>query len=142
MLSGLIAAWLLVAPGVVSQTSPIGLWETRSDATGEAQSLVRIYESEGKLFGRIERLLVSDGAPDTCVACKDDRKGQPLVSLVIIRNLTKSGDQYKGGDILDPENGKVYRCTLRLDASGSRMTVRGYIGFSLFGRSQTWRRVE
>ncbi|MGE3345748.1 MAG: DUF2147 domain-containing protein, partial [Vicinamibacterales bacterium] len=142
MLPGLIAALLLVGPGPLPQPSPIGLWETRSDATGEAQSLVRIYESGGKLFGRIERLLVSDGVPDTCVACKDERKGQPLLSLVIIRNLTASGDQYKGGDILDPENGKVYRCTLRLDASGSRLTVRGYIGISLFGRSQTWRRIE
>lgn len=134
----------LLVTGVPAQQTltPVGVWKTVSDATGETQSHVRIYESGGKLFGRVERVLVTKGVPDTCVKCTDDRKGHPLVSLVILRNMVKSGNEYKGGDILDPENGKVYRCILKLDGSGDRLTVRGYIGISLFGRSQVWHRIE
>jgi uncharacterized protein (DUF2147 family) len=129
-------------PAVPHSTSPIGLWQTISDKTGQATGLVRVYEEGGRLFARVERVLVTEGVPSTCERCRDERKGQPLVGLLIMRNMKKDGDQYKGGDILDPEDGKVYRAKLKLDSTGNRLTVRGYIGISLFGRSQTWRRVE
>jgi uncharacterized protein (DUF2147 family) len=74
--------------------------------------------------------------------CRDERKGQKLVGLLIVRNMKKDGDGYTGGDVLDPENGKVYRGKIKLDSTGTRLTLRGYVGISLFGRSQTWRRVE
>jgi uncharacterized protein (DUF2147 family) len=123
--------------------SPIGVWQTVSDKTGQVTSLVRVYEDHSLLFARVEKVLVTDkGVPDTCTLCRDERKGQPLVGLIIMRNMKHDDDEYNGGDILDPENGKVYRAKIKLDASGTRLTVRGYIGISLFGRSQTWRRVE
>ena len=122
--------------------SPIGYWQTISDVTGQPQSIVQIYESHGKLFARVDKVLVTDGVPATCVKCRDDRKGTPLVGLVIMRNMRHAGDDYRDGDILDPESGKVYRCRMTLDVTGQRLTVRGYIGISLFGRSQVWHRVS
>jgi uncharacterized protein (DUF2147 family) len=137
----LAAAVAQVAP-VATMTSPVGTWQTISDVTGQPQSIVRVYEERGVLFAKIERVLVTDGVPSTCVKCRDERKGQPLVGLVIMRNMKAGRDEYAGGDILDPESGKVYRCKVTLDPTGQRLTVRGYIGISLFGRSQTWRRVQ
>jgi len=122
--------------------SPIGYWQTISDVTGQPQSIVQIYERRGRLFARVDRVLVTDGVPATCVKCRDDRKGTPMVGLVIMRNMRHAGDDYRDGDILDPESGKVYRCRLTLDVTGQRLTVRGYIGFSLFGRSQIWHRMS
>ena len=123
--------------------SPIGVWQTVSDKTGQVTSLVRIYDERGLLFARVEKVLVKEkGVPDTCTLCRDERKGQPLVGLIIMRNMKADGGEYNGGDVLDPENGKVYRARMKLDSTGTRLTLRGYIGISLFGRSQTWRRVE
>jgi uncharacterized protein (DUF2147 family) len=125
-----------------SPLSPIGYWQTVSDVTGQPQSVVQIYESGGKLFARVEKVLVTDGVPATCEKCRDDRRGQALVGLVIMRNMRHAGNDYRDGDILDPESGKVYRCRMTLDVTGQRLTVRGYIGISLFGRSQVWHRVS
>ena len=130
------------APAVSPPATPIGLWQTVSDKTGEVTSLVRIYEESGRLFGRVERVLVTEGVPETCTKCKDERTGQKLVGLLIMRNMKKDGDYYRGGDVLDPENGKVYHGWIKLDSTGTRLTMRGYVDISLFGRSQTWRRVE
>jgi uncharacterized protein (DUF2147 family) len=120
--------------------SPIGLWKTIDDATGSPRALVRIYEQDGKLFGQIEK--VFDAQPDNqvCTACKDDRKNQSIIGLIIVRNIVQLGHEYGGGDILDPESGSVYRCKMHLEAAGSRLMVRGYIGFSFLGRSQSWQR--
>ena len=121
--------------------SPIGYWQTVSDVTGRPQSVVQIYESRGRLFARVDKVLVTDGVPATCVKCRDDRKGTPLVGLIIMRNMRNAGDDYRDGDILDPESGKVYRCWMTLDVTGQRLTIRGFIGISLFGRSQVWHRI-
>ena len=121
--------------------SPVGYWQTVSDVTGQPQSVVKVYEDSGRLFARVERVLVTEGVPSTCVKCRDERKGQPLAGLVIMRNMRKGDKDYRGGDILDPESGKVYRCRMTLDATGQRLTIRGYIGISLFGRSQIWHRM-
>lgn len=134
--------WLVAqgAPAAAMPPSPIGYWQTVSDVTGQPQSVVKIYEDNGRLFARVERVLVTEGVPSTCVKCRDDRKGQPLAGLIIMRNMRKAANDYRDGDILDPESGKVYRCRLTLDATGQKLTVRGFIGISLFGRSQVWHR--
>jgi uncharacterized protein (DUF2147 family) len=120
--------------------SPIGLWKTIDDSTGAARALVRIYEQDGKLFGLIEKAFDAEADSQVCAACKDDRKNQPIIGLIIIRNIERQGNAYGNGDILDPESGSVYRCKMHLEQVGTRLIVRGYIGFSLIGRSQTWQR--
>jgi len=120
--------------------SPIGLWKTVDDKTGNARAIVRIYEQGGKLFGRIEKSFTPGAENRVFDVCTDERKDQPIIGLVIIRNLQSKDGEYSGGDILDPDTGTVYRCKLHLDQDGSHLIVRGYIGISLLGRSQTWQR--
>jgi uncharacterized protein (DUF2147 family) len=142
------ALWSLVLLYAIAPTasrpddsmSPIGLWKTIDDSTGAARALVSIYEKDGKLFGRIEKVIEAKAGAEVCAACKDDRKNQPIIGLIIIRNIEQQGSGYGGGDILDPESGSVYRCKMHLEQGGTRLIVRGYIGFSLIGRSQTWQR--
>jgi uncharacterized protein (DUF2147 family) len=63
-----------------------------------------------------------------------------VIGLDIIRGLHQDGEQWSGGEILDPENGATYRCSIRVEDGGRKLVVRGYVGFSLLGRSQTWLR--
>jgi uncharacterized protein (DUF2147 family) len=120
--------------------SPVGVWKSFDDKTGKARAIVRIYEQNGKLFGRIEQSFTPGAEHRVCVPCTDERKDQPIIGLIIIRNMKRDGNEYNGGDILDPESGSVYRCKMHVEQDGSRLALRGYIGFSLLGRSQTWER--
>jgi uncharacterized protein (DUF2147 family) len=122
-------------------SSPLGLWKTFDDHTGKARGVVRIYDQGGKLFGRIEQSFTPGGETRVCKPCSDQRKDQPIIGLVIIRNMRPDRGEFAGGDILDPESGTVYRCKMHLEQAGSRLVVRGYIGFALLGRSQTWERL-
>jgi len=133
-----LAALAVCATGAALLT-PIGRWKTIDDKTGKPKAIVQVYEEKGKLYGKIEATLQPD-AKKVCDDCKDERKGQPIVGMVIMRGLTLHGDEYSGGDILDPDNGKVYRCKLRVEEKGGQLSVRGFIGFSLLGRSQVWKR--
>ncbi len=120
--------------------SPIGLWKTIDDKTGSPRAIVRIYEQDGKLYGRIERSFTPGAENRVCGVCKDERKDHPIIGLIIIRNIQSKDGEYAGGDILDPDTGTIYRCKFHLDQDGTRLIVRGYIGISLLGRSQTWQR--
>lgn len=124
--------------------SPEGLWKTLDDHTGEPRGLVRIYREGDAYFGRLEASLAPAEAEARCTACKDERKDQPVAGMMILRRLkaASDGDGFDGGDILDPESGSVYRCILHVEENGKQLNVRGYIGLSLFGRSQTWLRAE
>ena len=126
--------------GASDPSSPVGIWKTVDDKTGKARSLVRIYETDGKLFARIEQSLIPGDEARTCTKCSDDRKDQPLIGLEFMRGMTLIDGEYRGGDILDPDSGSIYRCKFRLADGGSRLKVRGFLGVSLFGRSQTWER--
>ena len=120
--------------------SPIGVWKTVDDRTGKARALVRIYRENGKLFARILESFTAGADHRVCVLCTDERKDQPIIGLLIIRNMKEDGNEYTGGDILDPESGSIYHCWMRLEQGGTRLVVHGYVGFSLLGRSQTWER--
>ena len=128
----------------VSQASPVGRWTTIDDVTGKVKSIVAIYEENGKVFGKIEEVINAD--PDNpnhvCLHCEGDLKNKPLVGLRILWDMTKDGDQWSGGRILDPHNGKIYKCTIALEDGGKKLKVRGFIGFSLLGRTQYWNRKE
>jgi uncharacterized protein (DUF2147 family) len=127
------------APAAADASSPIGVWKTFDDRTGAARAIVRIYEENGKLFGKIETSFTPGADHRVCVLCTDERKNQPIIGLIVIRNMTRTGREYTGGDILDPENGSVYHCKMHVEA-GTRLVLRGYIGISLLGRNQTWER--
>lgn len=138
-------AFAFAGAGVLAQSTPAGLWKTIDDATKKEKSLVRITDSGGVLTGKIEKLLDAEKADAVCDECTDERKNQPVVGLTIIRNVKPKPDDkdvWEGGDILDPGNGKVYKVRLKPVQGGKQLEVRGYIGMPMFGRSQTWIRVE
>ena len=121
--------------------SPTGLWSTISDRDGKPTGIVEIREVDGELVGVVRRVLV-DAADSVCDKCSDERHGQPLVGMEVLRHLRQHGDEWTGGEILDPEDGKTYRATIKLIDDGKKLVVRGYIGLPMFGRSQTWVRAE
>lgn len=126
-----------------AQTTPVGHWQTFDEKTQEVKSQVHITESDGVLSGKVEKLLRKDAKQDAvCDACTDDRKGQPMLGLEIIRGAkkTEGKDVWEGGKILDPENGKNYTLRLTPIEDGKKLEVRGSIG--PFGRTQTWVRTQ
>src|SRR5215472_7880281 len=125
-----------------SELSPVGLWKTIDDNTGKPRGLVRIMEVNGEYQGKVEKIFTAPGEdPDPkCEKCDGARRNQPVIGMTILWGLTKQGDEYQGGEILDPENGNVYRARMKLIDNGQKLDVRGFIGFSLFGRSQIWLR--
>jgi uncharacterized protein (DUF2147 family) len=143
-----IASFLVSALGLLQlaatqagsdPNSPVGLWKTIDDQTGAPRAIIRIYEQDGKLFGRIVSSFTPGAENRVCTKCKDERKNEPILGLVLIRNMKADGGEYDGGDILDPDSGSVYRCKMHVEG-GTRLIVRGYLGISLLGRSQTWQR--
>ncbi len=141
----LSASALLAAPTAVpasSLDSPVGVWKTIDDKTGKASSDVRIYEQNGTYFGRIQHVYNAADEASICDKCKDDRKNKKVLGLVVMRNMKLDNGEYRGGDILDPDTGSIYKCTFRLADQGRRLVVRGFLGFSLIGRSQTWERIK
>jgi uncharacterized protein (DUF2147 family) len=125
--------------GLVAQSTPVGLWNTISDTDGRPTAIVEILEDNGEYVGIVRGLLVPAEPEDSvCGKCSGDRKDQRIVGMEIMRHMRADGDEWSGGEILDPENGKTYRAKMKLADGGQKLIVRGYIGFSLFGRSQTW----
>jgi uncharacterized protein (DUF2147 family) len=133
-----------IAAQTSSRTSPLGRWKTVDDVTGKINSVVVIWEENGKLYGKIEKLVDPDPQdPDPrCVHCEGEMKDRPLMGLRILWGLWKDGDQWSGGKILDPDNGKTYKCYIAVEDGGKKLRVRGFIGFSLLGRTQYWLRDE
>lgn len=130
-----------VATALADSNSPAGTWKTIDDKTGRPKAIVEIIEEGGDFTGKVVQVLESPQGPHpVCKACEGERKDQPVEGMTILWNLKKSGDMWSGGQILDPENGKIYRARLRLSDSGQKLEVRGYIGVSMLGRSQVWER--
>jgi uncharacterized protein (DUF2147 family) len=137
----LVASLLLFAAVAVhAQNTPVGVWKTIDDKTGQDKSLVRISDRGGVITGRIEKLLHPSHPNPLCDRCRDERHGKPITGLVIVDGLRQDRDVWDGGKILDPQNGKIYTVRLKPVDGGSKLEVRGYIG--PFFRTQTWVRVE
>ncbi|BEV04240.1 DUF2147 domain-containing protein [Chryseobacterium gambrini] len=135
----LLLTFALSLVGVMSFAQIEGKWKTIDDETKQAKSIVEIYKKGDQYFGKITQLLIKPTNPN-CTACKDDRKNKPIQGMEIIRGLKKDGDEFTGGTITDPKTGKTYKCTIT--RSGDNLNVRGYIGLSFIGRSQTWQKVN
>ena len=124
------------------QSTIVGKWKSVDDSAGDVRSIVEVYETAGVYYGKITKIFprpteLPDPVCDKCDP-KDPRFNAKVIGMVIIRGLRESGDEYTGGDILDPEVGKVYRAKLWLE--GKELKVRGYWG--PFYRTQTWLRAD
>ncbi len=119
----------------------IGRWKTIDDETGKEKGVVEIYEMKGKIYGKIIEVLEPEHRDKKCVLCSGEDKNKPILGLTFIKGLKKDGEEYNGGQVLDPKNGKLYRCYITL-VGKDKLKVRGYVGISLFGRTQYWYRVK
>lgn len=146
--SGMVAwtgSMTLWAVSVMAQAAgPVGLWKTIDDETGKERSYVRIVDVNGELQGKVEKIFdfPGDDPQHLCDKCKGELKDKPVIGMTILWGLKEDGGVWKGGEILDPNNGKTYRCKLTPSADAKQLDVRGYIGISLIGRTQTWHRLE
>ena len=122
------------------QTDSIeGTWITTDDETGNQKSEVLIFKENGKLYGKIIKLLLPEDQGKKCINCKGKNKDQSIVGMLIINDLQLDDYSWEDGTILDPKSGKVYDCNIGFEDSNT-LKVRGYIGFSLLGRTQIWKR--
>jgi uncharacterized protein (DUF2147 family) len=132
-------ALLLLSTASSAQVAVIGKWKSIDDNTGKERSIVEIFEKGGKVFGKIMKIFPEKGEdPDPiCEECEeeDDRYKKKIIGMEIIRNMKKHGNELSEGTIMDPDNGKIYRCKIWVE--GNELKVRGYLG--PFYRTQTWR---
>jgi uncharacterized protein (DUF2147 family) len=138
--------FLLLTAFVISTTfaqknSVLGKWKSIDDDTGKEMGTVLIYEENGKIYGKVIEITKPEDRDKLCNDCAGADKDQPILGLVVIRGLKKDGHEYSGGKILDPKHGKYYKCYINLE-NENKLKVRGYIGISLFGRTQYWHRVK
>jgi uncharacterized protein (DUF2147 family) len=141
---GLVLATAAALAGV-EETTPTaaGVWQ-QVDDDGKIGALVTISEEQGVYVGRLSQLFPEPGDDPNpiCTECPGDKHNLPILGLVFIEGMKQSGLDYEDGTILDPETGKIYHASMHLSPDGTKLTVRGYIGLELFGRSQTWNRVQ
>ncbi len=140
--NALLVGLALVSPVLFAQTEPIvGHWKTIDDKTNQPKSIIRIELVDQKLQGTVVKIFTAPGdRPDpVCEQCKDHRKDKPVIGMTIMSGLKKtSSSLWEGGEILDPNNGSIYKVKLNLDAEAKVLSVRGYVGVPMVGRTQTW----
>ncbi len=138
---------LMAVVQAANAVSPTGYWKTIDDVTGKPKSILQITESGGAIYGRILKIFPSPGKDqnEVCEACTGARHNQRIVGMTIMEGLKQDAsnpNEWSGGNITDPKNGKTYRCKVTVIDGGQKLNVRGYIGAPLFGRTQTWIRVS
>jgi uncharacterized protein (DUF2147 family) len=126
-----------------AQDQIVGKWKTIDDETGQPKSIIEIYKKDGKYYGKIIQLLTDKNSDGVCRTCEGKYKDKNIIGLVILKDLVFDADdqEWEDGTIMDPKNAKEYSVYLKLEGPG-KLKVRGYIGFSLIGRTQYWYRVE
>jgi len=127
-----VLLFVLFIAFVNAQNSVIGKWKTIDDETGKVRSVVEIYEKSGKIYGKIIEIIEAEDRNRVCEKCTGADKNVPILGMVILRGLSKDGSEYNDGKIIDPQNGKTYKCLLALEGK-DKLKVRGYIGFHLSG---------
>src|SRR5262245_33281730 len=142
-----VAAGMLLGaaslPARAAEPSAVGLWEQVDDKTRQPESWFRIAERNGIYEGNIVKIFFKPGEDENwvCDKCEGDERGKPVLGLALIKGMQRNGLSYENGTIMDPRDGSVYKALMRLAPDGQRLEVRGYLGFSLFGPSQTWNRL-
>ncbi|MCH2033505.1 MAG: DUF2147 domain-containing protein [Tenacibaculum sp.] len=133
-----VFTFLLVAfATTVSAQSIFGKWENRDEETGKVDSVIEVYEKEGKAYAKIVEITDQNRQDAVCDKCSGKNKDKKILGMNILTGLEKDGDEWSGGKILDPKNGKKYKCYIQL-VETDKLKIRGYIGFSLLGRTAYW----
>lgn len=136
-----ICVFILFNVTLTYSQSVIGKWKNIDDEDEKAKAVIEIYEKSGKINGKINEIVDPKDRNKLCINCSGEDKNKPILGMVVIKGLHKDGHEFNSGTILDPKKGKLYKCYITLE-SKDVLKVRGYIGFSLFGRTQYWYRVK
>jgi uncharacterized protein (DUF2147 family) len=143
---GLASLTVLLSASALAQApaTVVGRWTTIDDETKKPKSVVAIYEENGKLYGKIEKLFraPTEEQDPKCDKCEGALKDQRIIGMTILKDLKKDRDEWNGGTVLDPANGKTYSAIVALEDGGKKLKLRGYIGVPLLGRTQYWIRAE
>lgn len=133
---------LLLSNVLYAHDSALGDWYTVDDETGEVKSLVSLSLAEdGTMVGVITKVLKKGNDDGLCDKCEGDMKGQPIEGMKFIWGVERTGEgEWEDGQLLDPESGTIYNGNITITDNPNELEVRGYVGISLFGRSQTWQR--
>ncbi len=129
---------LAITTSINAQTI-FGKWENRDEETNKVDSVIEVYEKNGKAFAKIIEITDKNRQDALCDKCSGKRKDNPILGMNILTGLKKDGDEWSGGKIIDPKNGKEYKCYIKLD-NDNKLKIRGYIGFAAFGRTAYWYR--
>lgn len=132
---------IVLSTTYAQKNSVLGKWKSIDDETGKALGVVHIFEEDGKIYGKVVEIINPKDRDKLCTNCAGEDKNEPILGLIVIRGLKKDGNEYNGGKILDPKHGKYYKCYISLE-NENKLKVRGYVGISLFGRTQYWHRVK
>lgn len=137
-ISSVVLFWsLCITSGYAQEV--VGKWKTFDENTQQYESVIEVYQDNGKIYAKVFHIVDPEKRGATCIACKDDRKNKPILGLELMTGLKKNGNQWSGGKILDPKSGKEYKCYMEL-LDENTLKVRGFIGFSLFGKTAIWKR--
>jgi len=116
-----------------------GKWQSFNEETGNADSIIEVYQKKDKAFAKIIKVLNKDREDAICDLCKGKNKNKRILGMDILSGLTKDDDEWSGGKIIDPRSGKEYKCYIKLEDNNT-LKIRGFIGFSLFGKTAIWKR--
>ncbi|WP_299008673.1 DUF2147 domain-containing protein [uncultured Tenacibaculum sp.] len=125
----------------MSAQTIFGKWENRDEETNKVDSVIEVYKKDGKAYAKIVEITDKNRQKAVCDKCSGNRKNNPILGMNILTGLSKDGDEWSGGKILDPKNGKEYKCYIKLDGE-NKLKIRGYVGFSAFGRTAYWHRKQ
>ncbi|MFY9244001.1 MAG: DUF2147 domain-containing protein [Polaribacter sp.] len=137
----LLISTLLIFTLSINAQNIFGKWHSKNDETGEVDSVIEVYEKEGKAFAKIIEIKNPERKNAICDLCEGENKNKPIMGLNILTGLKKDGDEWSGGKILDPRNGKIYKCYIQLEDT-NKLKIRGFIGFSLLGKTAYWERAK
>lgn len=140
MINKILITAMFIGFSVAGKSQTIfGKWNSFNEETNKKESVIEVYQKDGKAYAKIIEILNEDRKNATCTECKGDRKNEPILGMNILTGLKKDDDEWSGGKILDPKNGKEYKCYIKL-LDKNTLKIRGYIGVSLFGRTAIWKR--
>lgn len=146
VLTVLMTTTVFASSSQQAHQTPVGYWNQYSDKSGQLQSIIKIRREDGELKGSVVKGFPVDGHPPNhyCTSCSGKFKDKKIINIDILWGLTRDGQSqtWDGGKILDPTNGHIYTAYVKLLDQGKKLKVRGYIGISLLGRTQIWRRIS